>query len=212
MSLSFGCSAKISLVGGDTDQAKKAISKKYPQRFLQLKDKEVAKSRIDLRRGLNLLSGHRSVGHFGHNDTMTQAERSSTDDTDTTNHQPSPRPQTTVISGGGAESFYRTPSIDSRPSIFNGGLLLQQASLGIREKKTMDLSSQLWGFPAHFGLKHAGTMCWEEKVGCVAVGRLGNTLLYLQRNIWNSHAYGKPHSQCWAAMVEIYLEFLQQEC
>ena len=121
MSLSFGCSAKISLVGGDTDQAKKAISKKYPQRFLQLKDKEVAKSRIDLRGGLNLLSGHRTVGHFGHNDTMTQAERSSTDDTDTTNHQPSPRPQTTVISGGGAESFYRTPSIDSRPSIFNGG-------------------------------------------------------------------------------------------
>ena len=165
MSLSFGCSAKISLVGGDTDQAKKAISKKYPQRFLQLKDKEVAKSRIDLRGGLNLLSGHRTVGHFGHNDTMTQAERSSTDDTDTTNHQPSPRPQTTVISGGGAESFYRTPSIDSRPSIFNGGLLLQQASLGIREKKTMDLrlpTSRRWWLPR---------TPWPQKCGNNVLGR-----------------------------------------
>ena len=165
MSLSFGCSAKISLVGGDTDQAKKAISKKYPQRFLQLKDKEVAKSRIDLRGGLNLLSGHRTVGHFGHNDTMTQAERSSTDDTDTTNHQPSPRPQTTVISGGGAESFYRTPSIDSRPSIFNGGLLLQQASLGIRKKKTMDLrlpTSRRWWLPR---------TPWSQKCGNNVLGR-----------------------------------------
>ena len=165
MSLSFGCSAKISLVGGDTDQAKKAISKKYPQRFLQLKDKEVAKSRIDLRRGLNLLSGHRSVSHFGHNDTMTQAERSSTDDTDTTNHQPSPRPQTTVISGGGVESFYRTPSIDSRPSIFNGGLLLQQASLGIREKRKENNGSKTPNFEAMVASPH--TMVSKMREQCV---------------------------------------------
>ena len=69
MSLSFGCSAKISLVGGDTDQAKKAISKKYPQRFLQLKDKEVAKSRIDLRAASICCQ---AIGPWATLDTMTQ--------------------------------------------------------------------------------------------------------------------------------------------
>ena len=163
------------------------------------------------------MSGHRSVGHFGHNDTMTQAERSSTDDTDTTNHQPSPRPQTTVISGGGAESFYRTPSIDSRPSIFNGGLLLQEASLGIREKKTMDLrlpTSRRWTMvasPHTLASKMREQCVWKKKRVALDVLEI-HCCIFRGTFCMAMHAYGKPHSQCWVAMVEIYLEFLQKEC
>ena len=117
-----------------------------------------------------------AIGAWATLDKMTQAERSSTDDTDTTNHQPSPRPQTTVISGGGVESFYRTPSIDSRPSIFNGGLLLPQASLEITEKKTMDLrlpTLRRWWLPR---------TPWSQKCGNNVMGRKSGLL-------WTSWKY-----------------------